>query len=418
MKKIWITSALCLVVAAGFAQNKNHGSADFSLGKGLDIKLNNGDYRFNIGGFVQPSTKLQRTGEATKYEHRFDINYAFFSLGGEAKKEKVSFLLQLDFANSSPLMDAWIAYQPIQRLKISAGQKQTFTNNREMMFLESNSSMIDRSILSQSFSRTGRELGLFVESHFEIGQVAILPQVAVTSGDGRNSFGFGISDVDQGGLKYGGRLDICPLGYFAPGNDLHGADLAHETTPKLKLGVAGSYNVGASESVGEGHGYFVSLKNINGQNALPDYRQIYVDAMFKYKGFSFLGEYVNATGNKVKGLFYKGLPLEPGQISSFLSLGDSYNLQAGYVLRNGFGLDLRYTEILPEFDRSKKIKDVTMEKGKEFTTLEKVKAYDATISKYFANNSVQLQAGVSYLDFAEKSIKNSIMYELLFQIVF
>jgi len=388
------------------AQGKSHAKVDFRLGNGLDIQLNEGDYSFNIGGFIQTGGQYIKS-EGSDWENRFDIKYGYLSFAGNAKKEKVSFLLQLDFAQSSPLLDAWVAYKPIKYLAISAGQKQTFTNNREMTFLENRLSMIDRSIMSRNFSNTGRELGLFLESEFMIGNVGILPQAAITTGDGRNSFGSGSTDVDKGGFKYGGRLDICPLGLFTSGNDKIGADLAHEATPKIKIGVAGSYNSGVSNNIGEGHGDF-ALYNINGKEKLPDYRKVYADIMLKYKGFSLLGEYGNTSATRVKGLYAANDAtgaLIPGDIGSFLNLGDSYNIQMGYALRNGFALDLRYTKINPEFDD-------------EMSVLKNINAYDVTISKYFVDNRLKIQGGFSYLDYKTSDIRNQMQAEVLFQVVF
>lgn len=406
MKRIYILCISILMAGGIFAQGKSHGKADFRLGNGLDIQLNDGDYSFNLGGFIQAGAQY-RKDEGSKAENRFDIKYGYLSLGGNAKKEKVSFLLQLDFADSKPLLDAWIAYKPIKFLTISAGQKQTFTNNREMTFMENRLSMVDRSVMSRNLSATGRELGLFLESEFLLGNVGILPQVAVTTGDGRNSFGAGSTDVDKGGLKYGARLDICPLGMFTEGNDKIGADLAHETTPKIKVGIAGSYNSGVSNAMGEGHGDF-AMYDAEGKEKLPDYRKLYADIMFKYRGFSLLGEYGNTSATRLKGIYTAANgtgELLPGDISSYLYLGDSYNIQMGYALRNGFALDLRFTKIKPEFeDKVSALKDMN--------------AYDVTLTKYFVDNRLKIQGGFSYLDYKASNIRNHIQAEVLLQVVF
>jgi len=112
-------------------------------------------------------------------------------------------------------MDAWIGYEPIEQVKISFGQKQTFVNNREMTYREDRLQFVSRSMLSQSLSQTGREFGVFVESKFKLGNtMGIVPMAALTSGDGRNSFGEDSRDSDIGGVKIGGRLDFYPLGFL------------------------------------------------------------------------------------------------------------------------------------------------------------------------------------------------------------
>jgi len=90
-------------------------------------------------------------------------------------------------------------------------------------------------MVSTAFSASGREFGLFVSHLFLLGTVGVEPQIAITSGDGRNSFGVDSRDYDRGGLKYGGRLDVYPLGFFVEGNGNLIADLAHEETFKMVI---------------------------------------------------------------------------------------------------------------------------------------------------------------------------------------
>ena len=72
-----------------------------------------------------------------------------------------------------------------------------------------------RNFLSHNFTETGREFGIFIESKLKLGSIGVKPTVAITSGDGKNSFGVLSTDTDKGGLKYGGRLNIYPLGFSA-----------------------------------------------------------------------------------------------------------------------------------------------------------------------------------------------------------
>ena len=50
-----------------------------------------------------------------------------------------------------------------------------------MIMHEKNLSMADRSIVSQYFSGTGRELGLFFESKLYLGKIALKPSIAITT---------------------------------------------------------------------------------------------------------------------------------------------------------------------------------------------------------------------------------------------
>jgi hypothetical protein len=255
------TVVIILIGFTGLAQiDIKTDSKEFQLGDGLRFNVNDGEYKFNINGFIQGALKHEKMdgSDATNY---MNTKNTYLSISGSMYKEKVSFLLQNNFSNAKPLLDAWIAYTPISSLKISFGQKQTFTNNREMTFYEDKLQFIDRGIFSSEFSNSGREFGVFFESQLGKNTFVIKPKFAVTSGDGINSFGANSTDVDKGGLKYGGRIDILPTGNFKAGNDGYIADLLHEEKIKILVGAAFSYNKGASNKVGEGHGDFVFYDN-------------------------------------------------------------------------------------------------------------------------------------------------------------
>ena len=370
-------------------------SKEFHLGDGLRFNVNDGAYKFNINGFIQGVYKYEKSDGAATNNY-MNAKNAYLSISGSLLNENISFLLQNNFSNGTPLLDAWVAYAPISNLKISFGQKQTFTNNREMTFFEDKLQFVDRGIFSSKYSDTGREFGVFLESEFGIGNFIIKPKLAVTSGDGLNSFGANSTDVDQGGLKYGGRIDILPLGKFKEGNDGCIADLKHEDKLKVLIGSAYSYNVGASNKVGEGHGEFILYDN-TGKVRLPDYRKFYEDILFKYKGFSLLGEYVNTTATSLEGSFLDSgasRPLYLTEISEYLVIGDGYNVQAGYVTKSGYSLDVRYEKLNQEFDNNASL-------------LLNQEAYTIGFTKYFKGNNLKIQSAISQNNVDQLNVTSS-----------
>lgn len=321
MKKVALLIVFsCISILLNAQESEEKNAASFKLGTGLNFSFNQGNYQFNFGGFVTPTYSYSKVS-GLDAENKFNARNAFLILSGKAVKEKVSFLVQTDYSQSQPLLDAWLAYHPTNNITITFGQKQTFVNNREMTYREDRLQFTDRSLLSQTLSNTGREFGMFVESKFKVGdQFGIAPMVAVTSGDGRNSFGSDSRDSDLGGIKIGGRLDVYPLGYFTEGNNLFSADLAHEQKLKFVIGAAFSKNTGASNAVGEGHGDFF-LFDVNGNDNLPDYSQVYIDLLLKYKGFSLSAEYANASADGLDLMYTDEAAtqiLAPQQISEFL----------------------------------------------------------------------------------------------------
>ncbi len=405
MKKIILYIPLILVLKLSAQDNiSTANDVKFEQGTGLNFGFDNNNYQFNIGGFVQPSYTYSKF-EDEDGENTMKVNRAYFSVGGKALKEKVSFFIQTDFSLSNPLLDAWVAYHPTNNINITVGQKRTFLNDREMTVNEDKFQFTNRSLLSTAFSGTGREFGFYIDGKFSIGSFGIVPQMALTSGDGRNSFGSDSRDADLGGLKYGGRLDLYPLGYFTEGNQYTTADLLHEEKLKMVIGGAASYNDGASNAVGEGHGDFV-LYNENQELQYPDYKKMYADVLLKFKGVSLLGEYANTSASGLEQTFINEagtVALQPRQISSMLALGDAYNMQLGYATLGGYSVDVRYTKLTPEFDNY------------ENSILEDTKAYTLGLSKYFKGNNLKIQMAFSSIEY---ETTKEMRAELLFQIVF
>ncbi len=376
----------------------------FELGSGLNFAFNDSSYLFKISGMVQPYMAFEQlTDEDADYF--LNARRTYFNIGGTAVNERVDFFLQMDYSLTNPLLDAWVAFRPTRDLRLTFGQKQAIGNNREMMIMEDQLQFPGRSLVSTTFSRSGREFGLIVDYQFGT-NFGIVPMVSVTSGDGRNSFGMDSRDTDIGGFKYAARIDVYPLGYFSEGNSKLVADLGHEETVKLVIGGAASFNDGASQSVGEGHGDF-TLFNQAGDPQQPDYRQVYGDILVKFMGFSLLGEYVVATATNLDGTFTDETAsdlLAPTEISEYLALGTGYNLQLGYVTKSGYGVDFRYSSTTPEFDEN--ASSIVMEQD----------AWTVGLAKYFRNNDLKVQAAIGSI--SQGDDVDLLVGELMLQVIF
>lgn len=368
-------------------------SIQYQLGQGVTFSLEDGNYTFNLGGFIQPYLRHEFLSNQQDF-NVFRIQRGRAEFRANAKKEGLSFLLSAEFVESIALMDAWLAWGN-EFILVSFGQKQVFTNNREMINPDNHLAFPLRSLLSRELSRTGREFGLFVEGEFGKG-FQIKPKVSITSGDGRNSFGTLSDDPDIGGLKYGGRLDILPLGAFTADGELHTVDLYRESSPKLIVGAAYSFNNGASDAVGEGHGNFIT-QDENENQKLPDYHQLYIDALFKWKGFSLLAEFANGfvTTNEV--LFDPSLPTDglfSRDYAQLLAMGNALNVQASYFTPINLSVDLRFSTIQPEFEEEQE------------SVLLKTNKYTAGVSYYAARNALKIQLSGSYQTFDFNAIND------------
>ena len=134
---------------------------------------------------------------------------------------------------------------------------------------------------------------------------------------------------------------------------------------------------GRSESYSRQFIYINDLNNNGtidkGEERLPDYTKYGIDFMFKYKGFFMLGEYVKSTVTvpgdiNLRNNAYSDVPLNqqtytsrfrqrvgrttefqditPEQyVRSQMILGDAFNIQMGYLFKNGFSIDGRFTHL-------------------------------------------------------------------------
>ena len=396
MKKI---SFLITIFITTFitAQESSQNKSDFDFGNGVSLSFEDGDYNFSINGYIKPTyvynemTSIVDGGTINEFNRQFKSKNSVLEISGNAKKEKVSFSIRMDYSLSNPLLEAWVGYHPSKSVNVYFGQKNSFLNNREMIFNEDILQFTDRSLLSQNHTNSyGQEFGLFIETNF--GEEFILsPKFAVTSGDGRNSFGEDSRDSDLGGVKFGARLDLYPFGNFSKGNE-GSVDLVGEQKLIMELGFAYSKNIGTSHRTGNGHGD-IMFYDADGNNNLPDYEKIFVDLLLKYKGFSFLAEYADAAASGLNQTYTDTFNLLiPQQISEYLVLGSSYNFQLGYIFQNDIGFDFRYEFSKPEFTNE-------INNSYENSILQDFENMSFGISKYFDNNNLKIQVGVSSIKY-------------------
>lgn len=396
MKKI---SFLITIFITTFitAQESSQNKSDFDFGNGVSLSFEDGDYNFSINGYIKPTyvynemTSIVDGGTINEFNRQFKSKNSVLEISGNAKKEKVSFSIRMDYSLSNPLLEAWIGYHPSKSINVYFGQKNSFLNNREMIFNEDILQFTDRSLLSQNHTNSyGQEFGLFIKTTF--GQEFILsPKFAVTSGDGRNSFGEDSRDSDLGGVKFGARLDLYPFGNFSKGNE-GSVDLVGEQKLIMELGFAYSKNIGTSHRTGNGHGD-IMFYDADGNNNLPDYEKIFIDLLLKYKGFSFLAEYADAAASGLNQTYTDTFNLLiPQQISEYLVLGSSYNFQLGYIFQNDIGIDFRYEFSTPEFTNE-------INNSYENSILQDFENMSLGISKYFDDNNLKIQVGVSSIKY-------------------
>lgn len=389
MKKLIITTIILLSISYVFSQQSERNSASFSLGDGISFTFNEGKYKFDIFGFIRPSyiysedKIFNNDGSYSNVYRQFKTQNSNLYFTGEAIDEKLSFTIQMDYSSSDPLVEAFIGYHINEKTTLYFGQMQVYHNNLEMTQNEDQLRLASRGLISDTYTESGEEFGIFLETSFG-NSFLVEPKFAITSGDGRNSFGVDSRDSDKGGVKFGSRVNIFPLGSFEDGNQDSTVDLTNEEKLKAQVGFAFSKNFGASNLVGDGHGDFILYDNL-GNEQFPDYSQLFFDLNLKYKGFSLLFEYADSFASGLNGIYTdpNGFNLlQPEEISEYLILGDSRGIHFGYFTKNGYSLDVIYEQLNPEFVSG--LNPIFRESNN----------FGIGLSKYLSDNNIKLQASL------------------------
>lgn len=343
----------------GFAQ-ENPVIDSYNFGNGLRFNSSTGAM-MRLTGYVQPyaESKKHLNDQDIAASNRFRMRRLRLRIEGNAANERFSYRFQADLSGtgeeldgqSNYLLDGYVSYDITSRIKATFGQRATYTDNREL-FMNSNSlQLVERSRLTSAFA-TIREFGLFLEGNFRLGGGQYLkPYFVLTNGDGPNVF-----SRDRGGLKVGGRVDYLPFGLFTNLGQFNQVDVVRELTPKLVIGANYSLNQGMSSRRGRESGAILYLNN-NNEELLPDYTKFGIDFLFKFRGFSMLGEFVKSSASVPEGITQRvrvdgststsfdvnGVEDMPNYVKGRMMLGEAYNIQLGYLFKNGISIDGRYT---------------------------------------------------------------------------
>ena len=248
--------------------------------------------------------------------------------------------------------------------------------NRERVISSANLQQVDRSLLNSRFT-IDRDMGMQLRHKFNLSDTFVVKEIfSIAQGEGRN-----ITRGNQGGHQYTTRVELFPFGEFASKGDYKGSDLKFEQTPKLSLGVAYDFNNNASKTRSNQGSYMYINGTSEGSSAnfyQTNISTLYIDAMYKHKGFSFMAEYANRDAVDP---FAKN---SDGTLTGDeVQVGNGLNLQSGYMLSKTVEVSGRYTNISLD-------KTITG-KGAE-------NQYTLGLSKYIAGHSLKVQTDLSYTD--------------------
>ena len=138
---------------------------------------------------------------------------------------------------------------------------------------------------------------------------------------------------------------------------------------------------------------------------MPDYRQLYIDLLLKYKGISFLSEYVSATASSLEQIYLDPIAfslLQSTMISEYLALGTGLNLSLGYIFKNNYAIDFGYSKINPEYEENLN------------SVISSNDDLRVSLSKYFLENNLKLSA--SYMQTKDIEDNSSSLISVLMQL--
>jgi hypothetical protein len=396
---------LAMGPAVGVAQNIILNK--YSFGEGLTFTgAGNSDYKITLSGMVQPFYEARFYSDSIIVDEpadRFRMRRLRMRLDGDAGR--FSWRLQTEFtgnlegeeATSNYLTDAWVGYNFAPRWSIKVGQKNVATDNRQLLIRSQTLQNVERSRVTSAFS-TIREFGIFIDGTARLSESWYMrPSFVLSSGDGPNAF-----NANFGGFKYGGRVDFLPFGLFTNQGQFQEVDMMRELEPKLVFGVAYSFNDGMSSRRGRESGAILYL-NENNEYSLPDFSKLGVDFLFKYRGFSALGEFVSTTATvptditqrvrndgSITGDFdVNGVQDVENYVKSRMILGNAYNIQFGYLFKNLISVDARYTHL--NANQYSFLNNGAFYNRPNYYTL--------GASKYFSKSyGIKIQAAVTYVE--------------------
>ncbi|NJL28216.1 MAG: hypothetical protein HC897_10145 [Thermoanaerobaculia bacterium] len=313
------------------------------------------------------SENLDENSSSQPERDSFRIRRAKTKFEGWVYTKDLTYELQLNWPDSAnPLEDANINYDFSKGKKsvmLKAGQfKVPF--GRQELTSSGSQQFVDRAAVSNTFAR-GRDLGIQLWGTPNGGKIDW--RIGVFNGNGRTA-----SRNDNDDLQLNARLQWAPFG------DTKYSEGDFDSTDKPLFSIAGNYESNARPVAASG-----STPAHDNDQTIYGY-----DAVFKYKGFSVVGEFFDRENDRDNGL------------SDFDD--DGYILQAGYfVIPQKFEIALRVAEFDPNKDRAN---DTRTEDGIGF-------------SYYWNKHNHKLQADYRQLEDDARATEDKeirIQYQIIF----
>lgn len=284
------------------------------------------------------------------------------------------------------ILDAVVKWNFYENFELWFGQTK-LPGNREHITSSGSLQFVDRSLLNTRYN-IDRDLGIQLRHRSKLSEHVILKEsFAVSQGEGRN-----VTSGNLGGFQYTSRLELFPFGDFKKNGAYIGGDLYRESTPKLAIGATYDFNHDAVKTRSNQGSYMLTDLGLHETNIST----FYLDAIFKYQGFSFMTEYAkrNADAPQPKNA-------DGSLAADAVQIGSGLNVQLGYLFQSDWELSGRFTSV----DASQRLSD-------KFPQHQ----YTLGVSKYIVGHNLKVQSDVSYLTTSDQ--KEGLLWRIQFQVDF
>ena len=399
IKKI---SFAIVLFAISFAQSQE--ISDTSFGKGLiNFVAKDSSFSVKFAPRFQVRSMSSWDHDGNQYispEHNFIVRRSRLKFDGFAYSPKLKYKLELGLSNrdisganefnrNTPryILDAVIMWEFSKNWELWAGQTK-LPGNVERVVSSANLQLIDRSLLNSRFN-IDRDLGIQIRHKSNLGGGFLMREkFAISQGEGRN-----VTEGNEGGLQYTARLEFLPFGVFKSKGDYSQSDLKREDSSKLMVGFTYNFNENAVRERGFAGDYMIRTDETMFET---NQTTLFVDAMYKYNGFSFMGEYAKRTADNVIATETDGVT----PTGDVVLTGNALNLQAGFLFKSNYEIAGRFTTVDYE----------------PITESLPSKQYTLGVNRFLVGHKLKVQSDLSYTTVDGQ--KNNITFRLGFDIHF
>ncbi|MDA8413155.1 MAG: porin [Desulfobacteraceae bacterium] len=368
---------------------------DYKLGKGFTLTSPDEKFQLSLGGRLQTRytfTDIDVPTATSNDSGKTEVKRMKFWMNGYAYTKNLTYLLQVDFANSGkPQMfeHGYLNYRLIDEVQILAGQTKV-PFGRQWMNSSGAQQFVDRSAASDAF-RPGYDIG--AKLHGDIMKGLATYEFGVYGGAGQSATR--ASNGDTTAKAIAARVSVNPFGKMPYAE----SDLDNSPKPLLSIGANYYGNTlkkstataleannitlaGTSGWLGKGIATFTTGEKI-------DIDTWGVDAAFKWHGFSAQGEYLAGQAE--------------GQASNKSLRAEGFYVQAGYcIIPKTLEAAIRYSFVDPNRSTPN---DLTTD-------------VQGALSYYFSKHNLKLQGDITDTHDQSKGKTDDMIYRLQAQIIF